>query len=117
ITAEQALAIVKIFLDMAADEEITPERAMMRVVSVSHSLKHLKYEQWPEAIPFYVRSADGRMLPPEPHIADPYRLLHGLCGLVGASKKTIRPRLDETIKTMEKALDATMDWQQLQIIN
>lgn len=117
LSSEETRQVFQTFLEAAGDEEATPERNLMRIVSVAHSLQSLAVTSWPKASGFYLKMADGRLPEPETNPANPYRLLHALGVLVSAAKKTKRPRFDETFETMEQALKAHINWETLQIEN
>ncbi len=114
LTAEQAVAIHQTFL-AAAEDAATPEQIFLRMGSASRSLERISIKQWPAMAAFYLQHADTRVPPAQLDAADPFNLLHALCGLVVASKKTPPPRLKQTMEDMEKALSVTLDWQNVQI--
>lgn len=113
--AEAALAVHTAFLAAAKDETASPERIMAQIVSVAQSLPAIDPKSWPQAVPFYLKSADGRLMPPEPSDVDPFNLLHALMGIVKAARAENRPRLRETIADMEQALQVELDWESLGI--
>lgn len=115
LSAEQAMATHTAFLTALADESVTPEQSMLAIVSVARSLENLDVASWPDAVPFYLKTAESRLLPAEVDASDPYRLLHALVGLISAAPPVIRPRLDETVATMEQALEVELDRQALTI--
>ncbi len=96
---------------LLAVEEAPFAQAFARIASVARSLEKLPVKSWPEAVPFYLKSADARLPAPEPKAEDPFNLLHALCGLQVASRKKLNPRLAETIAAMERALGATIAWE------
>lgn len=115
IAASDALAIHRAFIEEAEREDATAEQAYLRIASVARSLELIDKKSWPQAVPFYLKHADSRLLPAEENPSDPFNLLHALCGLVVASKKTPSQRLRKTILEMEQALSATIDWDAVQI--
>lgn len=115
LSSEQALAVHRAFLDTAMEEGVSAERVMARVVSVSHSLENLPQASWPEAVPFYLKSADARLPVPEAAPSDAFNLLHALMGLVVASHATNRKRLMQTLAEMEQALQVKLEWEGLGI--
>ena len=82
---------------------------MIRLVNAAQSLMTITEKDWPQAVGFLLRIADTKLLPPEGNDTDPYRLVNILVGLIAASKKTNRPRLDEVVERMEKALQIRID--------
>ena len=112
---EDALAVHRAFLAAAEDTNVSAERIFLRVASVSHSLERIDRKNWPQAVPFYFAHADERLPPAERHEADPFNVLHALCGLIVASKKRPSARLTQTIADMEKALMVTLDWGKIEI--
>ncbi len=111
IDGTQVMALLEQLLSFAQAPEHPPELVMASLHSVALSLKHIDVASWPSALPFYLRTVGDRPITPEPHPADPYRLLHALCGLILAAPQTDRPRLEQTIADMEIALKATLDWE------
>ena len=104
-----ALAIHTAFLNAADDASASPERIMARLGSVARSLQMQAVSNWPAAIGFYLKNADGRLPAPEENIADAFNLLHALVGLMKAAKPSARPRLEQTIRDMEAALNVHID--------
>lgn len=115
LTSEAMLTIHQQFLDYAGDEAASPALQLMRMAEAVRGLAHIAAEQWPEAVGFYLKMADGRLPAAEPHPADFIRLLNALQGLIGASKATHRPRLMQTVETIAQALHVTLDWQTLTV--
>jgi lysine-N-methylase len=115
ITPDAALAIHRAFLSAAEDNASSAEKIFLRIASASRSLALVAKKDWPQAVPFYLKSAEAFPVAAEPHQADPFNLLHALAGLVVASQKPPSARLRETIGEMEKALAVTLDWQQVLI--
>ncbi len=113
--AGDALAVHQAFLKATEDKQASAERIFLRIANVSRSFERIDRKGWPQAAPFYLTHADGRLPPPESDAADPFNLLHALCGLIVASKKRPSPRLKQTIGDMEKALAATLDWDTVRI--
>ncbi len=85
LEASAALAIHQQFLEMATDESITPERALMRISAVARGLEHQPVHSWAEILPLYIRMADSRIPRPEAHPADLIHLAQAFYGLVMAS--------------------------------
>ena len=112
----EALSVHKAFVDAALNSTVPFERSFSRIASVSRSLENLPVASWAAAVPFYLEHSDSRLPSPESKPEDPFNLLHTLCGLIAASKKTERPRLMQTIADMETALHATLDWNNVAII-
>ena len=112
---EDALAIHSDFISATQDESASAEHIFARINSVSRSLHRIEKKDWLRAAPMYFRLADGSLPQPEMNINDPFNLLHSLCGLVVASKKSIPPRLQQTITEIEQALCVTLDWQNILI--
>lgn len=109
LTAEQALAVTHGFLKLVQDEHITAERAMARVITIALSLASVPVAIWPTGVEVGLTTADIRMMPAEPDPMDPYTLVQTLCGLLHASKKTARPRLDATLTIWQQALGIRLD--------
>jgi len=115
LSTEQALTTHRAFLDAASDMAATPERILLRIHSAACSLEQVDAASWAEAATFYLKNADARLPSPETNPADPFNLLNALQGLIGAARKSNRPRLEETVRAMEQALAVTLDWERLSI--
>lgn len=115
LSLEDTLAIHKLFISSTEDENASAEQVFARISSVSRSLARIEKKTWPGAAGMYFRLADGSLPAPEKNINDPFNLLHSLCGLVVASKKSVPPRLAQTISEMEIALRVKLDWQNVLI--
>lgn len=115
LDAQKTKAIHQTFLNAALDETTSPETIMARIRSVAGSLQSIDMASWEMAAPFYLKNADARIPMSETQIADPFNLLNALQGLIGASKKTNRPRLEWTLNEMQSALNVTLDWEHLRI--
>ncbi len=109
MTGEEALAIHEAFLKAALDDCVAPERILCRLGSVSRSLQMIPVASWPSAVPFYLQHADARLIPAQPKPEDPFHLLHALAGLLGATRKSARPRLEQTIEDMSRALHVAVN--------
>lgn len=115
LQADKALETHRFLLQAVTDDSLTAERAMARLRSVAASLQQVDAASWGMAVPFYWNNAETRLPIAEDAPADPFNLLNALQGLIGASKQTARLRLMQTVKDMEQALDATLDWERLSI--
>ena len=114
LSAAQALAIHQAFLEAVAGAP-SPEEGFACVISVANSLSRLPATSWPEAVPFYMKSAATGSVPAEENLEDPFNLLHALCGLIAATHLPRNPRLSTTIAAMERALATTLDWSSVAI--
>ena len=115
MTPDEAIAIHQAFLDATNDESASAEQVCLRLSSASRSLERLELKSWHAMAAFYLNNADMRIPKIETDPADPFHLLHALCGLIVASHKPLPPRLQDTIEDMERALDAKIDWQTVQL--
>lgn len=111
LSADDAQAIHRAFIEACLEDGITAEHAFARVASVSRSLEMLDKSTWLQAVPFYLKSADVRLSEPKTVPEDPFNLLHALCGLMVASKKKTSERLEQTVACMEERLAVQLDWQ------
>jgi hypothetical protein len=105
---DDALAIHALFLHML-DDGAPIEHVLLRIRSVTQSLQSLPQTSWKEALPMYIRMADGRIPPAQPQMADAFNILNILCVLVALSPPTARPRLQQTIDEMCGALQVIFD--------
>lgn len=115
LSYDDALSIHKLFIAATEDGAVSAEQIFARISSVSRSLSRIEKKTWLRATAMYFRLADSGLPAPEKNINDPFNLLHSLCGLVVASKKSVPPRLGQTISEMENALCAKLDWQNILI--
>jgi len=111
---EDALAVHSAFLQ-ATQDAAKVEIILARIASVARSIELLDKNSWAGAVPFYLRNADTRLPVPLKNPADPFNLLHALCGIVVATHKPPGERLSLTINDIEKALSSTLDWQNVLI--
>lgn len=109
VDQEGALRVHEAFLQAAADGEASAERILSRLHSVAESLQALDMKSWPEAVPFYLKMADGRLPAAEVSAADPFNCFHALAGLVAASRKSPRERLQAVMQSIAAALKVEMD--------
>jgi lysine-N-methylase len=107
--ANDALAVHEAFL-AACDDAAEAETIYARIASVSRSIELIDKKNWVQAVPFYLQSADARLVAAELAANDPFNLLHALAGLIAASKKPMSDRLRQTLREMEKMLGVTLDW-------
>jgi hypothetical protein len=115
LSAEDALAVHQAFLTAAEDESLSAEQALARIASVSRSFENIPASMWGKAVGFYLQSAEGRLPAAQPNAADPFNLLHALCGLIVATRKPRTPRLQAVLDDMQSALGATLDWENASI--
>ncbi len=107
--------IISALMDMV-EEAPNAERAMARIVIIAKSLETFEPEKWHEVVPFLIKMADSRLLPPQKNQNDPYFLLQTLWALIHASGNTKRPRMEEVFERMEKALGMIIDRSSLDIM-
>jgi len=112
---DDALAVHQAFLKATQDTQAGAERIFLRIASVSRSFERIDRKDWPKAVSFYLTHADDGLPSAETDAADPFNLLHALCGLIVASKKRPSERLQHTIADMEKTLAVTLDWDMVKI--
>lgn len=115
ISAQDAFTIHQLFLQSCEDVSASAEHMLLRVASISRSLEFLDKATWAGALPMYLKLADGRLPAPESNPADPFNILHALCGLIVASRKPMSDRLRQTVSDMERSLGVTLNWQQVLI--
>lgn len=115
MSEQDALSLHQSFIAAAADKNFSAERSLLQIATVSRFLGRIDISSWPQAVGIYFKTADAMIPQPQTNINDPFNLLHALCGLMVASKKTLSDRLLHTISDIEKALHAKLDWQQVTI--
>ena len=114
LSSEAALAVHNAFLAVC-DEDVSVELAFARIAGGGRALERIDKAQWPAAAGFYLRTADARLPAVEMNPADPFNILHALCGLIVAAHKPVSPALSSIINNMEEALHATLDWKNISI--
>lgn len=114
---KKTLGLVHDFIDIAGDENNSPERALALILNISKSLESQSEEKWPEAFAVYKKIGAKLLHAAKPQLSDSYKLLNILVALIKAAGKGNRLRLDETVATMEQALGVRIDRESLQIIN
>jgi lysine-N-methylase len=115
LSAEDALQVHQAFLKVAEDESLSAEQALARIASVSRSFENIPVSMWGKAVGFYLQSAQGRLPEAKLDAADPFNLLHALCGLIVATHKPRTPRLQAVLDDMQAALGATLNWENASI--
>lgn len=105
---EKALAVHEAFLVAATDDETGLGHLIAKLHTVAQAMEKIDKATWPMAVGFYLNSADSRLKEPISEPNDRIHLYHSLAGLVGASKKTNRPRLQAVLDTLQQALDVTV---------
>ncbi len=101
--AESMVAVNRALITMV-EHSPSAERAMSRLMNIALSMKFSDSKNWPATITMMIKFADGKLPKPAPHPADMLRLVQVLGALINASKKTSRPRLEETYQAMLQAL-------------
>jgi lysine-N-methylase len=115
MTPETALAVHKLFIQVAGDASFSVEETFARIASVSRSIERVDTKTWAEAAAFYFKNV-GMWLPASvKNPVDPFNLLHAMAGLIVATHKPPSGRLKQTLDDMEKALAVTLDWKNVLI--
>lgn len=107
-TTEGALKVIAALIAMAGDTKLAPEAVMLRLVSLTSSLMRTKPETWPDGIAM-LTGMEPFLPAAEANANDVYFLVQTFAGLMHATKKSMRPRLEETFTTMQKALGMGLD--------
>jgi lysine-N-methylase len=115
LAAADAWGLHQSALAATRDETASAERILMRLSAAARALETQPVAQWPGAFAFFLKIADTRLPPPQAKAEDPFNLINALQGLIGAAKKTARPRLMETLDCMTRALGVTLQWNDLTI--
>lgn len=115
VSEEAAFQIIKQFCNLALNDAVTPERALSYVISVGRSLSALPFKDWEAAVPFYLRTAEARLQKPATDENDHVKLASIMVALFVSSRKRM-PRLQETLSTMEEALNISIDHIQFQVM-
>ncbi len=114
---EDALTIQDQLVQFALDTDRTPERAAASLILLLFTLEGRKEADWPMTVKMYLSMVENMLPTPQSkQELDYYFLLQTLRGLIFASKKTARPRLEATFTRMEKALGMEIDRNTLDIL-
>lgn len=112
----QGLTIHQSLLAVAGDESVSAEQSVMRLSSIARTLDILPKAQWHEALPLYIKLADGRLPTAEPNMNDPFNLAHGLQGLIAAASLE-RPRLNAIVARLADALGIVFENSGLRLVD
>lgn len=102
-------AAVLAYVETASDAT----RALLGLLSVSRSLDNLEIVSWSEAVPFLLRTVEGRIMPAEPNPLDAGRLLLFLVTVVHATGIAVSPRLMQTVSEIATCLGVSVDWERI----
>ncbi len=112
IPSDKAIEMHEAFLNAAMAEDADVGQIIARMHAVTHSMQLVDKATWPMAVSFYLKSADTRLTQAQTKQEDPFHLYHSLAGLVGATKKSHRPRLQAVLDTMHQALNVEINSEQ-----
>lgn len=115
LTPEQVFFIHNAFVTKALSKNHSAARNLMHIFCVAESLQNIPVQAWPDAVPFYLEHADGRLPAPVAADSDPFFLLQALCGIIAAAKKGQQERLMQNVRMMEAALHVNIQWDNLAI--
>ncbi len=101
------LATHQTFLTAAESPDATAEHIACRLLIVAEALERIDKSSWPAAAAFYLKSADDRLPSTVSNKQDYFLLLQSLTGLIAATRKAARPRLEEIINTIHQAMALT----------
>lgn len=104
LSAEDALTTHMAFINACDDYKATAERILCRMHSVTESLKYIEITNWPAAVGFYLKNADGRLPTAHNKPTDIFNLFDAFYGLINAAPKARRPRLEQVISDIQTAL-------------
>ncbi len=107
---DSSVALMQKFIHLA-DDEVTPERIMSRIVSIAHSLDRFPAKDWLGAFDAFYPAVDERLAPAKSAPTDPYNLLNVLSGLAANTRKPIMGRLSEIISSVEQGLGVRVNWE------
>lgn len=85
------------------------QAAMLGLISLARSLDNLELDSWEGAVPFILRTIEGRLLPPESHPQNPARLLLLLMTVLHAVSAPVSERLQVTLDQMARLLGVGID--------
>lgn len=108
LSAEDTLKTHMAFITACEDETATAEHILCRIHAVTDSLKLLDIATWPSAAAFYLKNADTRLPTPQPNPSDTFNLFYALTGLISATNKANRPRLEKVVGDIQQALGLSL---------
>lgn len=116
MTSTEAEQSISLFLTMAADSALSPESIMIRLLSIARTLSNTEHVAWAGKIKSLFLTADRLTIDAASKVTDPVCILYALVLLLASAPKAKRQRLHDTITTMAKALDCTINWETREII-
>lgn len=115
LDSQEALSIIDFFAELAGDKTVSPEKSLLRIVSLSCSLNNIAQERWHRALPIFAKIVDSRLTAAENNKNDLYNLLYSLHGLVRAFGKPVNQRFKETLAMMEDGLGIKINIEEMAI--
>lgn len=108
LAEDMALMLHQRILASLEDASLSAEQHMMRLIHLCYALHEAEYADWDTLTHSHLQAP---ALPfPERDTYDALRILHDLLNIAIADGSQYRPRLYQTIRDMEKALDAPLHW-------
>lgn len=115
LAGEEAIKIIMEILKFVENDSKSPDRVMSCLISVFISLKSIDIKTWSEAIPFYLKMSENRLLPVEADEFDMCNLVLFLSALIYSSKKQKDRKLNEITELLENALGIEINSQTLEM--
>jgi len=115
ISSDHALKTIRDILDFSKDTTKTPDRIMSCLISVFISLDNLDVKTWPDAIPFYLKMSENRLLPIEEGEHDTMNLVLFFAVLVHSSKKKDDRKLNKILDDLQSSLGIEIDKETLEL--
>lgn len=109
LSSQSAWGVHQSFTQCVANSDQQAEWLVLMLLATVQGLETLEAEKWPEAAPFYLRMAEGRMVPAEADVADPLNVFLSLVALFSMAHGLKNPRLEALIARVGTALDVTID--------
>ena len=115
ITDDNAFKIIKDILKFTEDETKTPERIISCLVSVFVSLDNLEINTWPDAISFYLKMSENRLMPVEENEYDMSNMVLFFAALIHSSKKKGDRKLNKILDDLQRSLAIDIDKETLEL--
>lgn len=108
LTEDAALAVHLPIQKALEDESLTAEQHMLRLIGLCDALENAEHGAWTALVETHLNAPPPTL--PQGNADDALRLLHKLLGIAVADAAQYRPRLYQTIRDMEKALETPLHW-------
>ena len=115
VATNEALALVEGLVRWVDDTSVSPERVVVRLVSLARGVALRPMEMWPTSVPMLMDSVDTALCAAKEDHGDLSSLLQVTCGLQVSTGRPVPPRLQRMVSDIEAALGVTVNWETLDV--